>query len=246
MTSVGRSRSRGVSLVEIMVGIVVGLFVLVGLSSVYVNSVRGGRTTTAVNQLSQEMRALMDIMVNDIRRAGYGPPEVFTDSTHIPVVSAGCILYSYDAPAAIVPGGDPDFTGFRRTNAGVVQVIRPGTLGSTLTPCDSAAWDNLTDEVSTNVQALTFNTGGSKCVAIEIANPATIVHWVTAAGTSGPACDPLASNAPSSYPNPATHHFVETRQINITLTARSRTDASLPPLTLQESVLVRANRVSKP
>ena len=63
--------NAGFSLVELMIGIVIGLFLLIGLSSVYISSVRGGRTTTQANELNQEMRALMDIMVNDIRRAGH-------------------------------------------------------------------------------------------------------------------------------------------------------------------------------
>ena len=49
-----------------------------------------------------------------------------------------------------------------------------------------------------------------------------------------------------TYPAPELHYFVETRRVNIELTASSRTDTTLPPLTLQESVLVRANRVIKP
>ncbi len=107
-----RRGSAGFSLVELMVGIAVGLVVLVGLSSVYVNSVRGGRTTTAANQLNQEMRALMDIMVNDLRRAGYWarrPRAWQTPSWRLttqPAINGGnCILYSYDATfAGITPG----------------------------------------------------------------------------------------------------------------------------------------------
>jgi len=257
MMKTGRRAIRGVSLVEIMVGITIGLFVLVGLSSVYINSVRGGRTTTATNQLSQELRALMDIMVNDIRRAGYrgpvvnGAPNPFTTPTTQPVISTlgtnrDCILYSYDAPAAILPGGDPDFTGFQLSAGGVVQMIRPGTLASTATGCNAATWDNVTDEVSTEVTRLAFNTGGSKCIAIAIATGATIASWTTAGGTNGPACAATASNAPSPYPVAAAHHFVETRRVNIELIGRSRTDATLPPLRLQETVLIRANRVIKP
>jgi len=65
-----RRSSAGFSLVEIMVGIVVGLFVLVGLSSVYVNSCAAGapprRPTTQPGAARADGH-----MVNDIRRAGY-------------------------------------------------------------------------------------------------------------------------------------------------------------------------------
>ena len=251
--------SAGFSLVELMVGIAIGLVVLVGLSSVYINTVVGGRTTTASNQLSQELRALMDIMVNDLRRAGYssggvaGAANPFLAATTAPRLEAGCVLYSYDATfLGVTPGvpGDEDRFGFRLNADGVVQAVRPGTLASTATPCADAKWEPLTDEISTEVTTLEFDTVGSECIAFVAdsyiaANPATFEHWKTAKGT-GPACDPAADNAPAPYPNVATNHFVETQQINIRLVGRSRSDPTLPELELRETVLVRANRVIAP
>lgn len=258
-----RRASAGFSLVELMVGIAVGLVVLVGLSSVYINTVIGGRTTTASNQLSQELRALMDIMVNDLRRAGHssagvaGATNPFLVPTTVPVISnpaakRDCILYSYDATfLGVTPGvpGLEDRFGFRLDDKGVVQAVQPGTLAGTDTPCANAAWEPLTDEVSTEVMEMEFDTVGSECIAFVAnsyvaTNPATFVHWKTEAGT-GPACDKDADNAPDPYPD-ATHHFVETQQINIRLLGRSRTDPTLPTLELRETVLVRANRVIAP
>jgi type II secretory pathway component PulJ len=255
-----RRGSAGISLVELMVGIAVGLVVLVGLSSVYVNSVRGGRTTTASNQLNQELRALMDIMVNDLRRTGHwstaaaGVANPFMALTTQPAINGGnCILYSYDATfAGITPGvpGPEDRFGFRLNTGGVVQAVQPGTLASTATPCANANWEPLTDELSTQVTQLTFDTAGSKCIAFIPGNyvptdSTTYTQWTTASG-NGPACDPGASNAPSPYPDTTTHHFVETRQVNITLAGQSRTDPTLPAVTLNEAVLIRANRVITP
>ncbi|MDP1650284.1 MAG: hypothetical protein Q8M01_19065 [Rubrivivax sp.] len=256
-----RRASAGISLVELMIGIAVGLVVLVGLSSVYVNSVRGGRAATASNQLNQELRALMDIMVNDIRRTGHwstpalGVENAFMAATTQPVIGGGgsCILYSYDATfAGITPGvpGPEDRFGFRLNNAGVVQAVEPGTLGSTATACANASWEPVTDEISTQVTQLSFDTIGSKCIAFILGiyvptDPTTYTQWTTAAG-NGPACTSTASNAPSPYPDTSTHHFVETRQINVTLAGRSRTDATLPAVTLNEAVLIRANRVITP
>jgi len=242
-----------------MIGVVVGLFLLVGLSSIYISAVRGGRTTTSANQLNQEMRALMDIMVNDIRRAGYwgtattGSANPFTAAATRPVIApgGGCIAYSYDA---IDLGGTPgavdnlDRFGFRLTGGGVVQAVDPGSATHTATACGSATWHDLTDSVSTEVTQLTFDTAGSKCLAILAANPATQVPWTAVAGTTGPACTSaayLAANPGGTPPDPTTHQFVETRRINITLAARSRVDPTLTA-TLTESVLVRANRVTIP
>jgi len=198
----------GFTLVEMMVGIVVGLVVLWGMSTVYVNSARSSRTTTTADQLNQDLRAVMDIMVSDIRRAGYwdvAPTGVnpFTvrapaPTTDIQISNTGtadadCILYSYDATykpgntVGVVDGG-LDFFGFQLAN-GVVQTLDPAAnLANTSTACASTQWQNLTDERAINVTRLTFVTGdaadattGSKCIAFA---PATYIAASAATFTS--------------------------------------------------------------
>ena len=260
-----RKRTAGVSLVELMIGIVVGLVVLWGISSVYVNTARGSRTTTTANQLNQDMRAVMDIMVNDIRRAGFSGASAnsaanpFATPTTVPVLTnlgtnRDCILYSYDAThagsAPGVPNAGVDFFGFRLTDGGVVQTLGSTTLATTAAAgCASNEWDNLTDERAITVTELSFNTVGSRCIAFVPAvykpsDTGTFTTWTTAAG-QGQACAPGVSSAPTPYPD-ATHAFVETRQVNITLRARSVTDATLPEQTLTATALVRNNRVTIP
>lgn len=260
-------RMAGISLVELMVGIAVGLVVVWGMSAVYVNSAQGSQTTTSANQLNQDMRAVMDIMVNDIRRSGYwgapvsGAANPFTAAATLPKISSlgtlrDCIVYSYDATfASASPGvtAGVDFFGFRLNDAGVLQTLDQSgssTLASTATSCANIVWQDLTDARSVNVTQLSFDTVGSKCIAFVPAsylpaNSATFTTWTTAAG-NGAACSPSASNAPVSYPDTTTNAFVETRQVNITLKARSRTDTTLPEVTLTAAVLLRNNRVITP
>ena len=252
----------GVTLIEMMVGIVVGLIVLWGLSSVYVNAARGSRTNSAANALNQDLRAVMDIMVGDIRRAGYWSTTVegvnpFT-TTAAPIrnlnVAADCIIYSYDATHVVgsvagVPDTGVDFFGFRR-NGAVVQTLDPTGLSVTSGGCaNNAQWQNLTDERAITVTTLTFDTIGSQCMAYQKStydpsNTATFASWRTTAGT-GVACAPGASGAPGTYPV-AANTFVETRQINIRLSATSIADPTLSARTLIETVYVRNNRVILP
>lgn len=263
------SRQRGVTLIEMMVGIVVGLIVVWGMSTVYVNSARGSRTTTSANALNQDMRAVMDIMVGDIRRAGYwnttvGGDNPFTAVVAFPastapnavrnlVVAANCVLYSYDASHAGGTAGTVDagidFFGFR-LNGTVVQTLDPNaavavTSGGCAT---NAQWQNLTDDRAITVTALTFDTIGSQCLAYTKTsyNPndaTTFTTWQTTAG-SGVACAAGASGAPGAYPA-LTNTFVETRQVNITLSAASIADPTLTR-TLTETVTVRNNRIIAP
>ena len=251
----------GVTMIELMIGIVVGLIVLWGLSTVYVNTARGTRTNSAVNALNQDLRAVMDIMVGDIRRAGYWNTVVegtnpFT-TVAAPIrnlsVAANCVLYSYDATHAGGVAGTAeagiDFFGFR-LNGAVVQTLDPTVnLAATSGGCATdAQWQNLTDDRAITVTALTFDTIGSQCLAYTKTsyNPndaATFTTWKTTAGL-GVACAPGASNAPGTYPA-LTNTFVETRIVNITLSASSIVDPTLTR-TLTESVTVRNNRLITP
>ena len=261
--------ARGVSLIEIMIGLTVGLIVLVGMSRIYVNASMGGRTHSAANQLNQDLRASMDIIVNDLRRAGSwgaaagGNANPFASATTSPRISelvagtAGCILYSYDATylggtSGAVDAGN-DFFGFRLAGSQVqtLDQANAATLDDTTRNCTDAslAWQNLTDERSMTITRLVFDTIGSQCIAYVASayNPSvntSYQQWRTVAGY-GNACSQTASNAPSPFPSTATNTFVETRQINVTITATSTIDPT-QSASLTSSVLLRNNRVTSP
>jgi prepilin peptidase dependent protein B len=63
--------SRGLSLVELMVGMVVGLFIVGGAAYFTVNFNADNRRLLLEARLTQDMRAAMDIVTRDLRRAGY-------------------------------------------------------------------------------------------------------------------------------------------------------------------------------
>lgn len=61
----------GVGLVELLMGILVGLVLLGGVISVYVATSKANADNLKLARLNQEMRAIMGIMTREIRRAGY-------------------------------------------------------------------------------------------------------------------------------------------------------------------------------
>lgn len=68
------SRQRiasGLSMVELMVGIAVGLMVVAGASMVAVNQLAENRRLLLETQVQQDLRAAADMVARDIRRAGY-------------------------------------------------------------------------------------------------------------------------------------------------------------------------------
>lgn len=69
-------RQRGLGLVELMVGITVGLIVAAGASLVAVNQINEHRRLMIETQIQQDLRAAADLIEQDLRRAGTrGLPE---------------------------------------------------------------------------------------------------------------------------------------------------------------------------
>ena len=70
-TAVRRRIARGLSLVELMVGVAVGLMVVAGASFVAVNQLSDNRRLLLETQVQQDLRAAADMVARDLRRAGY-------------------------------------------------------------------------------------------------------------------------------------------------------------------------------
>jgi prepilin-type N-terminal cleavage/methylation domain-containing protein len=68
MTSI---RQRGLGLVELMVGITVGLIVAAAASMVAVNQINEHRRLMLETQIQQDLRTAADLLQQDLRRAGF-------------------------------------------------------------------------------------------------------------------------------------------------------------------------------
>src|SRR4051812_42106673 len=66
-----KSRQSGLSLVELMVGVAVGLFVVAGATMAVANQLGDNRRLMLETQIQQDLRAAADLIARDIRRAGY-------------------------------------------------------------------------------------------------------------------------------------------------------------------------------
>jgi type IV pilus assembly protein PilW len=66
-----RRQQRGLSLVEMMVGVTVGLFVVAAASVLVVSQLGENRRLLLETQVQQDLRATADIVTRDLRRAGY-------------------------------------------------------------------------------------------------------------------------------------------------------------------------------
>ncbi len=146
------THQRGMSIVELMVGVAVGLLVTAAATMMVASQLADSRRLLLETQIQQDLRATADIIVRDLRRAGFWRdshrgsaaggalegmlPNVYaavsTDASEDPVDE---ITYAYASPTAVEDnaiGGD-ERGGFR-LNGGVIQ-----------TQIGAGNWQALTD-----------------------------------------------------------------------------------------------------
>lgn len=204
-------RESGVSLIELMIGMVVGLIVLAGGMAFFINSVSSNRQILQKRLLNQELKATMSLMTREIRRAQYVAnaevhrntlpcTDAFCDANDFALPSSNTILFSYDRNDNGSQSAD-ECLGFARITAssiGLVAVPNGWDCTGTTTSTPSS-WTPLTDSRTIDITDLNI------CVL----------------------CTPSTGTA-----------FYD-RNVNICLTGRMRSDASVT-MSLSESVQVRS------
>lgn len=109
------ARQSGMTLTGLMIGMTLGTLVLSGISTLYLLSVQGSTDTLRAIRLNQELRSVIELMQQDIRRAGYWAAAHTEDPAENPFQSeiaainndlsigaalgepdASCLVYSYD------------------------------------------------------------------------------------------------------------------------------------------------------
>jgi len=146
---------RGLSMVELMVGVAIGLFVVAGATLVVSNQLGDNRRLMLETQIQQDLRATADLIAKDIRRAGYwGSAETgvwhaaavavstnpYTDLQGVTSgVAASGVQFGYSRGAENnVLDDATERSGFRLNN-GVIQMYTGG------------AWQALTDATTLRV-----------------------------------------------------------------------------------------------
>lgn len=64
-------RQRGLSLVELMVGLAIGLFIVAMATTLLLHRIREHRALLVESRLTQDLRTAADLVARDLRRAGY-------------------------------------------------------------------------------------------------------------------------------------------------------------------------------
>ncbi len=152
------SQQTGLSLVELMIGLTVGLLVMLSALTLYTVNLRYAADILGAARLNAELRAAMDMMVTDIRRAGFGGP-TFTEPgvSDLALFEGGsCLVFTYDAnqdgswkhDADDKISGSYELFGFKVDDH--ILKVRQG--GGDLKACNSGGqWHGLTDPASVRI-----------------------------------------------------------------------------------------------
>ena len=178
------NNQKGFTLVEMMISSAIGLIAMSGVISVFATSVKSNGDGLKQIRLNQELRAIMDVMIRDVRRSGYWRNAdgiaVNPFSTLFVSNDNRCVTYRYDAK--IIPAGDaPDPLdnannfGYKFKNNGIQYRTNSAACA------DNAGWAFISDTNTVNVTDLTINLN-TICTNLSALNNTDCIANAPAAG----------------------------------------------------------------
>jgi prepilin peptidase dependent protein B len=257
-------RQRGLTLVELLVGLAVGLIVVGGAIAMFASSVRSSNETLMASKLNQEISGLLHVIVNDVRRAGFWGDMDMDELDENPFSQPGatalvvrddmvsnlvqpatgqgsCLVYAYDATylpgnaAGVLEAGD--LFGFR-LNGTVAQMRSNGVVDGA--NCIGGTCSSCTNGVWDNVtdpdliEITELTFDLGDSQCLNGAEPNTVDN--DADGTVDDADEyDCYLNVPAAGSGVAT---METRELVVTVTGRLAEDTSVQA-TVSQSVTVR-------
>jgi prepilin peptidase dependent protein B len=229
----GKRVSAGVSLIELMVGMAVGLVIVGGAVLLFTSNVVNGRKILVETRVNQNLRSAADLIVRDLRRAGYwanaingviatGTGTATMANAYRPV-SATCgvansqITYGYATDSNNALDTAEQF-GFRLNN-GAIEMKVDG----------APTWQPVTDA---DVMTVT---------KFQCTETKTAIAAGSACSRGCNTTPPTSPAAPTTAcPNPPA---ITVTRYEIVMEATARSDAAVKR-TLKESVLLRNDQLS--
>lgn len=161
-------KHKGFSLIELMIALAIGMFALFAILSLMTNNLNINKTAMNGLRLNQEMRSAIQIMADDIRRAGYwnnsdsmiGVPDSESPYAYpdwpITISGGNCITFSYDRDVA---NDTPDISeqfGYILSNNSI-KLGNPTVKTACTDPLETVNWQPITDNKVIKVTGLTFD-----------------------------------------------------------------------------------------
>jgi len=151
-------KQTGLTLIEMMIALVLGLFVTAVIITVFSTNVRSSTENIKMIRLNQELRGVMTLMVDELKRAGYSADSSIDNFMDELNFTTTCARYSYDDDDDGTQDANERF-GFR-LNGNIVEWSRTVTSADCSAPA-AVGWDDLTDPNIASITTLTFDLSGS-------------------------------------------------------------------------------------
>jgi type IV pilus assembly protein PilW len=164
--------SRGFTLIELMVALVLGLVVVGGVMAVFMNTYQANAQNIKAVRLNEEMRAVMSMIARDVRRAGgrdfdwnatvnwYVSANPLATNvswavSDTAIATDACLRLAYAVSAT-----ETNYVGYRLVNngdnKGEVQLHSPTTTSNWSCADTSNKWQAITDPEIAWIQSLSF------------------------------------------------------------------------------------------
>lgn len=152
---------KGISLIELLIGIVVGLLIIAGGLAMIVPMSKVTSETLQATKLNTELQTITHIIDSELRRAGFTvSPSAGNEKVQI-LDSGACIVYAYQEP----DGTLANWAGFKFADQKISS-----TRDQTVQPadCDTGTWSAMTTTDNFIVNSLNFSCIGSKAVQVNL------------------------------------------------------------------------------
>jgi len=168
-------KQSGFTLIELMIGMLVGLIVLSAVLYAFLSTLRSSSDLLNGARLNREVSALSDIIVGEMRRVGYWPitgegDSPFGTSPDLKLIGSNCVLYSYFNDSNPTALGAQIFRGIASED-GVFYIGELASDALSSTSCDPSAdgWAELADSnIVSGALKLSLN-------CIDVKSPSTAV-----------------------------------------------------------------------
>jgi type IV pilus assembly protein PilW len=186
-------KQHGLGLAEMMVSMTLSLIAVATMVVLMANTLGSGAETIQMSRLSQELRASMQLMSRDLRRANYHSSflnclgnvdcrsdlgiDGFIDTVRI---SAGgdCFWYWLDRDGDAQLDDDP-VGGFRFTTLNGVGAIQMRTTGNAAANCnDNAGWELITNPNTVDITAFSISNAESYTETLSAAGDTQVVEKI--------------------------------------------------------------------
>jgi type IV pilus assembly protein PilW len=216
-----RRGSRGASLVELMIGLALGLFIVAAASMAITTQLDDQRRLMMAAQVEQDLRAAVDLIARDLRRTGYWQdsarelPATGSAANAYGSVNAGSTerpgtsvtyTYSHDDPGEENGAVDLNDQTGAKLDGGVIKLLSGGT------------WQALTD---------------ADTVKVDHFQVAMDTQTVSLAGYCAAPCPPGAASCPPTQ---------QVRSVTIAIDAHAAHDPSITR-SLRTTVRLRNDRI---